>query len=238
MSPLNQQPPFTVITHAHVRLEDARHPLETEAKQRIEADWQRRFEANPRLFDGDVVLATRLEIVGGRLEGICRPIRYAGLLHFLGLTEEEAVASGYFHIYCWAAVVSGDGKAIMGRMAGHTANAGRIFFPSGSLEAADFPGGIADIDGNMARELREETGLLLSDADAEPHYLLARGARTGALMRVYRFRQSADELVQQANAFIAGGKDDELDAIFAFGPGETHPAMSLPARAFMAQFHG
>jgi len=238
VKPLQQLLPFTVITHASLRLEQGRHPLEIEAKDRIDEEWQGRIAANPRLFDGDVVLATRLHIDGGRLEGVCRPIRYAGLLHFLGLDESEALATGYHHIYCWAAVVSGDGRALMGRMAAHTANAGRIFFPSGSLEEADFPGGMADIDGNMARELREETGLLLADATAEPHYLLARSARTAALMRVYRFRQSAAELVREAGAFIAGGKDDELDAVFAFGPGEIHPAMSPPARAFMAQFRG
>jgi 8-oxo-dGTP pyrophosphatase MutT (NUDIX family) len=238
VTPLNQHLPFSVITQAELRLERERHPLEIEAKDRIDAEWQRRLAANPRLFDGDVVLATRMEIAGGRLHGVCRPIRYAGLLHFLGLEEAEAVASGYFHVYCWAAVVSGDGKALMGRMAAHTANAGRIFFPSGSLEAADFPGGLADIDGNMARELREETGLLLSDAAPDPHYLLARSARTAALMRVYRFSQSAAELVESAQAHLDGGKDDELDAIFAFAPGQTHPAMSPPARAFMAQFRG
>jgi 8-oxo-dGTP pyrophosphatase MutT (NUDIX family) len=235
---LDQHLPFTVITDAELRLEEVRHPLEIEAKGRIDDEWQRRLTANPRLFDGDVVLATRLEIGGGRLSGVCRPIRYAGLLHFLGLAEEEAVATGYSHIYCWAAAVSGDGRAIMGRMAAHTANAGRIFFPSGSLEAADFPEGVADIDGNMARELREETGLLLSSAVPDPHYLLARSARTAALMRIYRFRQSAAELVQASRDFIAAGKDDELDAIFAFAPGETHAAMSPPARSFMAQFRG
>ena len=238
MNQLQQHLPFTVITQAGLRLEHGRHPLEIEAKGRIDAQWQRRVAENARLFDGDVVLATRLMIDGGRLEGVCRPIRYAGLLYFLGLTESDAAATGYYHIYCWAAVISGDGKAIMGRMAAHTANAGRIFFPSGSLEAADFPGGVAGIDGNMARELREETGLLLGDAVADPHYLLARGGRTAALMRVYRFRQSAAELVQTASEFIAAGKDDELDAVFAFRPGETHPAMSPPARAFMAQFRG
>ncbi len=229
---------FISLSKATLVLEEGRHPLEIAARDHIDAQWQRRLAANPRLYDGDVVLATKMTLDDGVLSANCRAVRYAGLLHFLALPQAEAKAMPFRHVYCWAAIFSGDGRAIMGRMAAHTANAGRIFFPSGLLEAADFRNGVADIDGNMARELAEETGLVLTRAAPDPHYLVAIGARTAAIMRIYRFAESAAELVAQARAHIAQGTDDELETVLAFAPGETDPAMAPVARRFMERFEG
>ncbi len=126
----------------------------------------------------------------------------------------------------------------MGRMAGHTANAGRIFFPSGSLEACDFHGGVADIDGNMARELAEETGLAAGARNGRPALPVSFGARTAAIMRIHRFEESAADLVSATQAHIAQGTDDELETVLAFAPGETDPAMAPVARHFMERFKG
>ncbi len=229
---------FIPLRQATLVLEEGRHPLEIVARERIDAQWQGRVADNPRLFDGDVVLATSMKLDDGILSATCREVRYAGLLHFLGLPEADAKALPWRHIYCWAAIISGDGKAIMGRMAGHTSNAGRIVFPSGSLEALDFPGGVADIDGNMARELSEETGIVLARAAPDPHYLVSIGARTAAIMRIHRFEEGAAELVSSAQAHIAQGADDELETVLAFAPGETDPAMPPMARRFMEWFKG
>jgi 8-oxo-dGTP pyrophosphatase MutT (NUDIX family) len=126
----------------------------------------------------------------------------------------------------------------MGRMAAHTANAGRIYFPAGSLEAVDFVGGLADLDGNMAREVREETGLDLGQAQPDPGYLLLPTGRLALVIRIFRFDASAAELAGAARDFLAARHDDELDAILDFAPGQTDPAMPPLARRFMRWFSG
>lgn len=226
------------ITKAQIRLDAGRHPLEEKCASAIEADWQNRHAANPRLYDGETVLGTRLVINAGQLHATCRVIRYAGLLHFLGLPQAQAAGMAYRHVYAWPALVSSDGCAIMGRMAAHTANAGRIYFPSGSLEAVDFVDGIADLEANMARELAEETGLVLGEASLGADMLLWQGARTAALMRICRFDETADQLVKRVRQFQVQSGEDELDGVLAFAPGQVHRDMAEGAKAFMVQFSG
>jgi 8-oxo-dGTP pyrophosphatase MutT (NUDIX family) len=233
-----EEGPVLPVTSIEWRLEPGRHPLESQASQAIDEGWRRRILHRPRLHDGEVVLGTRLALADGWLSGTCRMIRYAGLLHFLDLPDQGAPSTPHRHLFAWPALVSADGRAVMGRMSAHTANAGRIYFPAGSLETMDFVGGLADIDGNMAREVREETGLDLGAARPEPGYLLLPTGRLALVIRIFRFEQSAAELAGAARAFLAARRDDELDAIIDFAPGETDPAMTPLARRFMRWFSG
>lgn len=233
-----EEGPVLPVSSIEWRLEPGRHPLETLASRAIDESWHRRILQSPRLHDGEVVLGTELSVAHGRLSGACRMIRYAGLLHFLENPDTGLPQDPYRHLFAWPALISADGRAVMGRMAAHTANAGRIYFPAGSLEASDFVGGLADIDANMAREVREETGLDLGAARPDPGYLLLPAGRLALVIRIFRFEKSAADLAGAAREFLAARHDDELDAILDFAPGETDPAMTPLARRFMRWFSG
>lgn len=222
------------IHTARLALQPGRHPLEAERREAIGREWAGLVAGNARLHDGEALLGTRVEIGEGRIDGACQRIRYAGLVHFLGSRE----ALPYRHVHANAALVSCDGRAIMGRMAGHTMNSGRIYFPAGSLEPQDFTDGLADFEANMAREVMEETGLDLARAEAAPGFLAFVAPRHVALLRVYRFAQPAAELLEQGRAHLARGGEDELAALLAFEPGQVDPAMPEFVRAFMARFAG
>lgn len=222
--------PLMRLDGAELKLEPGRHPYEAQEREAIDAFWARRTAANPRLYDGEAVLFGAVAVSGGGLAATGHAIRYAGLIHFLSL---EAPAPATTHIYCAAALIGRDGRAVMGRMAHHTVNAGKVYFPSGSLELADFRDGVADLDANMAREAMEETGIALSRAQREAGLLYWRNPRIVALFRVYRFAETAAELAAEIEAHIAAGADDELTGAVVLEPGETRDDMPLSNRAFM-----
>ena len=226
------------LSNAQAILVKGLHPFEVENHDAIAVTWQRLQAENPALYNGRTVLAESWSVHDGVFSAVCREVDYATLLHWLKGSRGNSWAVP-LHFYAAPAIISGDSKALMGRMAAHTANAGRIYFPSGSMEREDFTNGMADFAGNMRREVLEETGLDLNDARASQGYLLWQGRGVAALIREYRFEETAETLRRKMLDFCRSEKSDgELEDIMAFGPGETDLAMPGPMRAWLAQFEG
>jgi 8-oxo-dGTP pyrophosphatase MutT (NUDIX family) len=100
------------------------------------------------------------------------------------------------------------------RMADTTANPGRVYPPAGSLDAGDISDGVCDLEGNMARETREETGLLLSDMEVLPGYQAVHADNTVAVFRRYLSPLSAEEMTERAAAHCATEAEPEISALF------------------------
>ena len=83
--------------------------------------------------------------------------------------------SDVFNGFGMGALRCADGAFVMGEMGHHTANAGRIYFPSGTPDLDDLSGDTVDIAGSVAREVEEETGL--TPADYRAGALGLRGRR-------------------------------------------------------------
>lgn len=223
------------LDRAELTLAAGRHPYEAQEREAIDALWLERSAANPRLYDGETLLFGETAVSGAGLSASGWAIRYAGLMHFLSRAVPPPSTT---HIYCAAALIGRDGRAVMGRMASHTSNPGRVYFPSGTFELGDFRDGVADLEANMAREAMEEAGIALSRGLRDPGYLCWRTGKIVALFGVYRFNESAAELAQEIEAHLASGADDELTGAIVVEPGQTLAEMPLSNRAFMAWLAG
>jgi 8-oxo-dGTP pyrophosphatase MutT (NUDIX family) len=216
-----------------VRLDPEPHPFETANAAAIEENWRAEMRANPSLFDGTVVLLSRLAYDGGRFEGRCHAVRYATFMHWR--RERANTAAG--HVFAHAMLVSRDNALVAIRMAANTVNAGRVYFAAGSFEPVDFADGAADVDFNMIREVAEETGLDISSVPRGKRYHALSTDRGTVLFRRYFLAEDANETARRIETFVAGESDAEISGpVIIRGPDDL-PEGLMPHMKPLIEWH-
>lgn len=209
------------VDEIDVRLDPAPHPFERDNLPAIEKNWLRETAINPHIFDGAVALLSELSYHDGRLTGRCHIVRYATFMYW----RRNRLAPNAGHAFAHAMLVAGDGALVAIRMGPQTVNAGRVYFAAGSFELEDFRDGQVDVAYNMRREVMEEIGIDLAEADSQPgqrHYLLSTSSGT-VIFRRYRMQANANQLINRINAFVATQEEPEIA-----GPVIIHSANDLP----------
>lgn len=199
------------VSRIDLRVVDGPHPYHLAERDRIAENWAREVSANPALYDGRMMLSRAVQISDGVISGETHIVPFSAFL----LWRKTRPVTSAIHLFALPVVVSSDGAVIAIRMGKHTANPGRVYCAAGSLEPADIRDGICDMDGNMAREVLEETGLVLSDADRVSgfHALHDRGIIT--VFRCFGFSAIATELIGRIAGHIAQDKEPEIDEALA-----------------------
>ena len=98
-------------------------------------------------------------------------------------------------------------------MAATTANPGRVYSPAGSLDAHDVRGGFCDLDGNMRRETKEETGMDLGEMEAGALWRAVHVINSVAVFRLFRSRLSETEFRERVMEHIAAETEPEISAV-------------------------
>lgn len=202
-----------------VRLDPGPHPFARDNAEAIAENWQHEIAANPALFDGMVVLLSQLAYRDSRLVGRCHAVNYSTFM----LWRKRRENSGAEHAYAHAMLVAGDNALVAIRMGPHTVNAGRVYFAAGSFEPIDFRDGLVDVDFNMIREVREETGLDLSGAERGKRWHAMSTNSGTVIFRRYHETASADEIARRISAFVAAETEPEIE-----GPVIIRHAADLP----------
>ncbi|KRB22766.1 MULTISPECIES: hypothetical protein [Mesorhizobium] len=202
-----------------VRLDPGPHPFAKDNAAAIAENWQREMAANPALFDGTVVLLSQLAWRDNRLVGRCHAVNYSTFM----LWRKRPENSGAEHAYAHAVLVAGDNALVAIRMGPRTVNAGRVYFAAGSFEPVDFHDGMVDVDFNMIREVREETGIDLTDARRGVRWHALSTASGTVIFRRYHVDDPADEVARRISAFVAAETDPEIE-----GPVIIRHAADLP----------
>ncbi|RVD64889.1 hypothetical protein [Mesorhizobium sp. M7A.F.Ca.ET.027.03.2.1] len=202
-----------------VRLDPGPHPFARDNAEAIAENWQHEIAANPALFDGMVVLLSQLAYRDSRLIGRCHAVNYSTFM----LWRKRRENSGAEHAYAHAMLVAGDNALVAIRMGPHTVNAGRVYFAAGSFEPVDFRDGLVDVDFNMMREVREETGLDLSGVERGKRYHAMSTSSGTVIFRRYHEMAPADEIARRISAFVATETEPEIE-----GPVIIRHAADLP----------
>ncbi len=201
------------ITSLDLRLREGSWAFAEAERARIDAHWRKLADANPRLWNGDVLICTKVEIKDAALTGQFIRTDYASFVAWRdwGWPDRDVV-----NIFGSAAVLSADGALFYGRMANHTLNAGKIYPPGGSLEMKDVGAdGQVDIMGSITRELEEETGLKAADAEWGELLAIFDGPRL-SVAQVFRFAMSAEAMAREVRRYLQNGHEDELSDIEIF----------------------
>ncbi len=133
-----------------------------------------------------------------------------------------------------AALLAADGAFLLGVMGNHTANAGRVYFPSGTPDPSDIDGDRVDIGASLTRELSEETGLDAGELAVAPNWTAVRDGPRIALFRVMRSAEPAVAFRRRILANFALVADPELADIHIVGsPADYVPQMTGYVTAYL-----
>jgi hypothetical protein len=191
------------------------------------ADIDRHFAAQqrqrPALWNGRILLLHRYARENGVLRGARFETDYAS---FLAWRDWGFPAVGVFNVFAAAALQSADGAFLLGQMAPFTSAAGKWVFPCGTPEPDDInSAGMLDLNGNLGRELFEETGVIIATCQVEPGWTLARDGGFVALIKRVTSCESAERLRANIMDHLTSESQPELTAVcFARRPADLDPA--------------
>ena len=151
-------------------------PWARENAGRIEEIWAREKALKPKLFNGIVLLARDVDVLEDTLRASFFPVTFDAFLAFRMLGYPDASTVNAFAL---AALFDAEGAFLLGEMGGHTANAGRAFFPGGTPDMSDVKDGAAvDLAGSVLRELVEETSMEPGDFEVVDEWHRCARARS------------------------------------------------------------
>lgn len=195
--------------------DEARWTYALDSAAVIDAHWQAAREANPKLFNGPVLMMHAAQVRGGVLVGRFLRTDFKSFLYWRD--QGSPPAAGVIDAFGSALVWSGDGRLMFARQSEGHINSGLLYMPGGFIDARDVrDDGRVDIVGSVARELMEETGLGAVDLERIAGFsVTVNGACQLSIGVPYRSGLPADALRARVLAFIAGEDDPELaDVVF------------------------
>ena len=203
-------PSIHCVTRLDLTFAPCRWVFAEERRAEIDAHFAARQRETPQLWNGRVLLARDPVFAGG-----CFSARYfeADFASFLAWRDWGCPDATVFNGFGMGALRGSDGVFVLGEMAAHTANAGKIYFPSGTPDRNDLNGTTVDIAGSVLREVAEETGLTEADFRVAPYWDCIVSGGSIALMRLLQLDLPAEALRRRIEANLAKQRSPELSAM-------------------------
>jgi 8-oxo-dGTP pyrophosphatase MutT (NUDIX family) len=207
-----------------------------DAKGDIAAHWRDRTKVNPTLFDGRVLLASRVKTSvdsGGLtvLEADFFETRFSRFLAWrdFGFPDREV-----YNCFSMPALRSADGAFLLGEMGPRHSCAGQLYFPCGTPDRGDIRGETVDLGGSIVRELAEETGVRVTERMFSPSWRVVFDGQRVACVNIIDWLEPAQALLARVESHIAAESKPELVRAHMIRACEELTDRRIPA--FMAAF--
>ena len=205
------QPPVIHRVHAlDLKFEPFAWPFARERRAEIDAYFADKQREKPKIWNGRVLLAREARFAGGGLAASYFETDFAS---FLAWRDWGRPDRDVFNGFGMGALRCADGAFVLGEMAAHTANAGRIYFPAGTPEPADLDGGRFDVAASVMREIEEETGLTPADYRAAAYLDCVVTVGSIAMMRTLHIDAPGEAVKTRIEENLARQDHPELSAI-------------------------
>src|SRR6202165_2958648 len=201
------------VIHRVTTLDLSFRPKPWPFAQQRRADIDAHFAIKQRekpIWNGRILLARDPVFTGDRFSACYFEADFAS---FLAWRDWGFPDADVFNGFGMGALRGSDGAFILGEMAGHTSNAGRIYFPAGTPDPDDIRDAAVDISGSVAREVEEETGLTLADYRAGAHWDCVVSGAVIAMIRILDVDSSGDALRARIEGNLSRQHQPELAAI-------------------------
>ena len=207
-------------------------PFADERRADIAAHFASKQREKP-IWNGRVLLGRNPVFAGDRFSASYFETDFAS---FLAWRDWGFPDRSVFNGFGAGALRCSDGAFVLGEMAQHTSNAGRVYFPSGTPDLEDISEGAVDIPGSVVREAEEETGLCASDYRADAQWDCVVSGSSIAMIRMLHVDIPGEELRARIEANLARQHQSELSAIHLVrGASDFTAAMPRFVTAFIEQ---
>jgi 8-oxo-dGTP pyrophosphatase MutT (NUDIX family) len=204
--------PITIhrVKQLDLKLRPQPWPFADERRADIDVHFSLKQTEKPKLWNGRILLGRKPVFTAD-----CFSASYfeADFASFLAWRDWDFPDRSVFNGFGMGALRCSDGAFVLGEMGDHTANAGRVYFPSGTPDLDDISDGAVDIAGSVTREVEEETGLTSADYVADPHWDCVVSGAAIAMIRILHVDTSGDELRGRIESTLARQHQPELAAI-------------------------
>jgi ADP-ribose pyrophosphatase YjhB (NUDIX family) len=204
-------PPIHRVTTLDLTVRPWAWPFAQMRRAEIDAHFAEKQREKPALWNGRVLLGRNPVFGGERFSASYFETDFASFLAWRdwGFPDKDV-----FNGFGMGALLSQDGAFALGEMGRHTANAGRIYFPAGTPDLDDVRGEALDIEGSVAREVEEETGLAPNDYRPAAHWDCVFTGHAVAMMRLLRVEMPGEALRARIEANLARQHQPELERIY------------------------
>lgn len=198
---------ITSIKRIEAHLQSWHWSWAEENREQIDAYWLALHDKNPALYDGEVLLMCAGAVVDDSYHCSYFKTRFSRFIAWRDWgTPDPSVRNGF----AMNALRSKDGAYLLGVMADHTSNAGKMYFPAGTPDLSDIVDDRVDLTGSAVRELYEETGFSEADITAGSEWTLVEGAAQVAYLRHCELNCSTGDALERFGLWHAAQTRPEL----------------------------